>query len=162
MNSRVLIPPAPRPQARPVSTLGARLRQLRVSAGLTQSELAGDRCSKEYLSQIERGKTRPTADMLTWLAERLDVDAAFLETGQSSAEQAELEAAVARAEAAVEGQQFEEAREALQGLRFSPDSADLHLRALLSDASTKMYFGEVRESLDVLARAREVAELDVF
>src|SRR5438445_11155265 len=92
--------------------LGERVRQLRVRAGLTQSELAGDRCSKEYLSQIERGKTRPTADMLAWLAERLNVDAAFLETGQSSAEQAGLEAAIARAEAAVEGQQFEDAREA--------------------------------------------------
>jgi tetratricopeptide (TPR) repeat protein len=162
MESRVLIPPAPRPQTRPVSTLGARVRQLRVSAGLTQSELAGDRCSKEYLSQIERGKTRPTADMLAWLAERLSVDSAFLETGQSSAEQAELEAAVARAEAAVEGQQFEDARESLADLRFSPETPELELRALLADASTKMYFGEVRESLDVLARARELAELDLF
>ena len=81
MTSRVLIPPATHPQTRPVSTLGARLRQLRVSAGLTQSDLAADRCSKEYLSQIERGKTRPTGEMLAWLAERLGVDAAFLETG---------------------------------------------------------------------------------
>src|SRR5438874_1394456 len=162
MTSRVLIPPVARPQMRPASSLGARLRQLRVSAGLTQSELAGDRCSKEYLSQIERGKTRPTADMLCWLAERLGVDAAFLESGQSSAEQAELEASVARAEAAVEGQQFEDAREALMELRFSPDAPDLELRALLADAETKRYFGEVRESLDVLARARELAELDTF
>src|SRR2546421_9584243 len=94
--------------------LGERVRQLRVAAGLTQSELAGDRCSKEYLSQIERGKTRPTPEMLAWLAERLGVDAAFLETGQSSAEYAESEAAVARAEAAVEGQHFEEAYAALE------------------------------------------------
>ena len=42
------------------SRLGDRLRQLRVSAGLTQTELARDRFSKEYISQIERGKTRPT------------------------------------------------------------------------------------------------------
>ena len=162
MDSRVLIAPATHPQMRPVSTLGARLRQLRVSAGLTQSELAGDRCSKEYLSQIERGKTRPTTEMLAWLAERLGVDAAFLETGQSSAEVAVLEAAVARAEAAVEGQQFEDAREALGDLRFSPETPELELRALLADAATKRYFGEVRESLDVLQRARELAELDMF
>src|SRR5437762_12347282 len=82
--------------------LGERLRQLRVSAGLTQSELAGDRCSKEYLSQIERGKTRPTGEMLAWLADRLGIDASFLETGQSSAEYAESEAGITRAEAAVE------------------------------------------------------------
>ena len=162
MTSRVLIPPVAPPQTRPVSTLGARLRQLRVSAGLTQSELAADRCSKEYLSQIERGKTRPTAEMLAWLAERLGVDAAFLETGQSSAEVAELESAIARAEAAVEGQQFEDAREALTGLRFSPETPELELRALLADAETRRYFGEVRESLEVLQRARELAEHDVF
>ena len=40
--------------------LGERLRQLRVAAGMTQTDLAGDRFSKEYVSQIERSKTRPT------------------------------------------------------------------------------------------------------
>src|SRR5919201_1412951 len=44
--------------------LGERLRQLRVSAGLTQTDLAGDRFSKEYVSQIERGKTRPTREAI--------------------------------------------------------------------------------------------------
>jgi transcriptional regulator with XRE-family HTH domain len=162
VNSRTLTPPASRPQARPASTLGLRLRQLRVSAGLTQSELAGDRCSKEYLSQIERGKTRPTNDMLAWLAERLGVDAAFLETGQSSAEYAEIEAAVARAEAAVEGAQYEDARDALEGIRISPEAPELELRTLLASSLTRMYFGETREALDELARARELAELDLF
>ena len=162
MESRTLIPPATRTQTRPASTLGARLRQLRVSAGLTQSELAGDRCSKEYLSQIERGKTRPTGEMLAWLGERLGVDASFLETGQSSAEYAESEAAVARAEAAVEGQQFEEAREALSGLRFTPDAPELEFRALLADSWTRSYFGEQRQALEALARARELSELDLF
>ena len=100
---------------RATSGLGARLRQLRVGAGLTQSELAGDRFSKEYLSQIERGKTRPTQETLGWIAERLGVDVSYLETGQSWDEYAEVEAAVTRAEAAVEGQQFDEALEALDG-----------------------------------------------
>ena len=162
MESRTLIPPATRTQSRTASTLGARLRQLRVSAGLTQSELAGDRCSKEYLSQIERGKTRPTGDMLAWLGERLGVDASFLETGQSSAEYAESEAAVARAEAAVEGQQFEEARDALDGLRFTPDAPELEFRALLADSWTRSYFGEQRQALEALTRARELSELDLF
>jgi len=162
VNGRTLIPAPPRVQSRTGSTLGARLRQLRVSAGFTQSELAGERCSKEYLSQIERGKTRPTDDMLRWLAERLGVDALFLETGKSSAEYAEMEVAVARAEAAVEGQQFEEARYALAGVVHSPDAPELELRALLVDAWTRNYFGEQRQALEILARARELSELDVF
>src|SRR3954454_20637675 len=61
--------------------LGERLRQLRVAAGLTQTELAGERFSKEYVSQIERGKTRPTQGTIEWLADRLGVDAGFLARG---------------------------------------------------------------------------------
>src|SRR6266700_7123949 len=107
------------------SGLGSRLRQLRVAAGLTQSDLAGDRFSKEYVSQIERGKTRPTPQTLAWIAERLGVDSSYLETGQTWDEYAEVEAAVTRAEAAVEGQQYDEALEALSGLEFSPEAREL-------------------------------------
>ena len=66
------------------SRLGDRVRSLRVAAGLTQAELAGDRFSKEYISQIERGKTRPTTATIVWLSERLAVDPAFINAGVSS------------------------------------------------------------------------------
>ena len=94
MDGRTLTPVAPQ---RLQSGLGTRLRQLRVAAGLTQSDLAGDRFSKEYVSQIERGKTRPTPQTLGWIAERLGVDTSYLETGQTWDEYAEVEAAVMRA-----------------------------------------------------------------
>ena len=55
--------------------LGLRLRKLRTSAGLSRSDLARGRFSKEYLSQIERGKTRPTAETVAWLAGQLGVSA---------------------------------------------------------------------------------------
>src|SRR5204862_54320 len=61
--------------------LGERLRQLRVAAGMTQTDLAGDRFSKEYVSQIERGKTRPTRETTEWLAQKLGVDPNYLERG---------------------------------------------------------------------------------
>src|SRR6516165_466407 len=89
--------------------LGERLRQLRVAAGLTQSELAGDRFSKEYLSQIERGKTRPTAETLDWLAQRLGSDAGFLANGVATDERGRLEAALARAETMIEAHRNEDA-----------------------------------------------------
>src|ERR671928_1014397 len=63
--------------------LGERLRQLRVAAGMTQADLAGDRFSKEYVSQIERGKTRPTRETIDWLAQRLRGDARFFAHGGS-------------------------------------------------------------------------------
>ena len=52
MDGRTLTPVAT-PQ-RVQSGLGTRLRQLRVSAGLTQSELAGDRLQNVY--EMERGR----------------------------------------------------------------------------------------------------------
>src|SRR5947208_14985854 len=91
------------------SRLGERLRQLRVAAGLTQTDLAGQRFSKEYISQIERGKTRPTSDTIEWLALRLGVDDGFLQSGVSADERSKAEAILARADALLEEHQFSEA-----------------------------------------------------
>src|SRR2546430_7809465 len=156
MEGRILTPH--RAPQRTSSGLGTRLRQLRVAASLTQSELAGDRFSKEYVSQIERGKTRPTAETLSWIAQRLGVEVSYLQTGQSWNEYAEVEAAVMRAEAAVEGQQYEEALAAVEGLRFSPEGRELEFRALLAERWVRMSQGELRPALDLLMRARELTE----
>src|SRR5436305_9972129 len=102
--------------------LGQRLRQLRSAAGLTQSGLAGDRFSKEYVSQIERGKTRPTRETIEWLAARLGVDAGFLESGVASDERGRLEGALARAEALYEAGEDAEAASAFEP-RLSPARA---------------------------------------
>src|SRR5437870_1522180 len=91
--------------------LGERLRQLRVAAGLTQTDLAGDRFSKEYISQIERGKTRPTTETIEWLALRLGVDAGFLASGVSTDERAKAEAIVARADALAQDYRYADAIE---------------------------------------------------
>ncbi|HET9937780.1 MAG TPA: helix-turn-helix domain-containing protein, partial [Gaiella sp.] len=80
-------------------SIGERVRSLRVAAGLTQTALAGDRFSKEYVSQIERGKTRPTDETVAWLAERLAVDAQFLLHGVSADDRTRVEALLTRAEA---------------------------------------------------------------
>src|SRR2546423_12172427 len=97
--------------------LGDRLRQLRVSAGMTQTELAGDRFSKEYVSQIERGKTRPTRETIEWLAHRLGVDAGFLANGISADERGRVDAALARAQALLEGRRNTEAIEEFERIQ---------------------------------------------
>src|SRR5213596_772341 len=89
--------------------LGERVRQLRVAAGLTQSDVAGDRFSKEYVSQIERGKTRPTRETVEWLAARLGVDPGFLANGVATDERGRLEGALSRAEAMIEALENDEA-----------------------------------------------------
>jgi tetratricopeptide (TPR) repeat protein len=151
--------------ARP--SLGERVRQLRIARGLTQTELAGDRFSKEYVSQIERAKTRPTGETIEWLAARLGVDRTFLETGISSTERERVESVIARAEAALEDNdsQYPHAIETLEKL--APSLAtiaapDLELRALLAESWARVYQGEVRKAMQLLDRARSIAEAPSF
>jgi tetratricopeptide (TPR) repeat protein len=141
--------------------LGERLRQLRVSAGLTQTELAGERFSKEYVSQIERGKTRPTRETIEWLAQRLGVDPGFLANGVSSDHRGRVEAALARAEALIQAGQDREAVEEFESARaavLATGLPEFEVRALVGDAYARMRTGEVREAMELLVRAREISE----
>ena len=151
--------------AAPVVRLGERLRQLRVSAGMTQTELAGDRFSKEYLSQIERGKTRPTRETIEWLAERLSVDPGFLESGVSAEERGRVEAALARGEALNHEGRFDDALEEFANARIAFATAgtpELEVRLITGEAWARMQQGSVREALDLLARARNLVERPQF
>lgn len=143
------------------TTLGERVRQLRVNRGLTQTELAGERFSKEYLSQIERGKTRPTGETVEWLAARLGVDQSFLESGVSSSDRDRAESIVSRAEAAIESHDYAEAVEMLGAVVTSLRAAcapQLELRALLAEAWARMYMSEIRKAVALLTDARQLAE----
>jgi tetratricopeptide (TPR) repeat protein len=141
--------------------LGERLRRLRVAAGLTQSELAGERFSKEYVSQIERGKTRPTAETVNWLAARLGVDPGFLATGVSSDERGRVEAALARADALTQAHRYEEAIEEFEAVRpaiAATGAVELEVRALSGQAWGCTLAGRTREAIDLLTRVRELCE----
>ncbi|MEU5210756.1 helix-turn-helix transcriptional regulator [Streptomyces sp. NPDC020742] len=52
---------------------GRRIKELRVSAGMTQHDLAGAEMSSSYISLVERGKRIPSGRALKILAERLGV-----------------------------------------------------------------------------------------
>jgi tetratricopeptide (TPR) repeat protein len=141
--------------------LGERLRQLRVGAGLTQSELAGDRFSKEYVSQIERGKTRPTPETVEWLAARLGVDVGFLANGVSTEQRHRVEAGLARAEALTDAGEFEDALVTFQELRSAvagTGSPELEIRAACGEWRGLVWAGRIRESLELLERARGLVE----
>jgi tetratricopeptide (TPR) repeat protein len=147
------------------SRLGERLRQLRVSAGLTQSELAGDRFSKEYVSQIERGKTQPTRETVKWLASRLGVDASFLASGVSSDERARAEAILARAEALSERRDYDDAIDAFTDALaavVATGAVDLQVRVLSGEAWARAHRGEVRPAIELLEQARGLVEGSSF
>jgi tetratricopeptide (TPR) repeat protein len=141
--------------------LGERLRLLRVSSGLTQTQLAGDRFSKEYISQIERGKTRPTEATIAWLAARLGVETALLASGVSADARAKLEATLERAEALSEAHSYEDAVEAYREARPAVQETGapaLEARLLVGEAWALQEQGHVREAVELLQKARGVVE----
>jgi tetratricopeptide (TPR) repeat protein len=145
--------------------LGERLRQLRVAAGLTQSDLAGERFSKEYVSQIERGKTRPTRETIEWLAAKLGVDAGFLERGVSADERSRVETVLARAEALTNSDRFAEAISEYENMRSSllaTGAADLEVRAATGEAWARVQEGDIRSGLQLLESSRTLAERPEF
>src|SRR5215467_14755175 len=72
------------------STLGQRLRTLRIERGLSQADLAGDLVSPSYISLIESGRRSPERDVLEGLARRLGCSPHLLETGVAPEEVNEL------------------------------------------------------------------------
>ena len=157
MEGRILTPL--RAPQRATSGLGARLRQLRVAAGLTQSELAGDRFSKEYVSQIERGKTRPTKETLAWIGERLGVDVSYLETGQSLGRVrrgrggGDARRGRGRGPAVRRG-----ARGACRRCSSRPRHGSSSSARSWPSAWARMQHAELRPALELLTRARELSE----
>lgn len=66
----------------PSGGLGARIRDLRASRGLTQRELAEPRYSRGFLAAVEAGHRVPTDEALAYLADRLGVRADDLRHGR--------------------------------------------------------------------------------
>jgi tetratricopeptide (TPR) repeat protein len=148
-----------------VPRIGERLRQLRVAAGLTQTDLAGDRFSKEYISQIERGKTRPTVETIEWLALRLGVDSGFLASGVSADARAKAETILARADVLAQEHRFDDAiaeyARALPAV-LGTGAAELRVRALNGEAMARAQNGDVKAALALLAESRALVEGEAF
>src|SRR5581483_10135436 len=146
------------------SELGERVRALRIGAGMSQSALAGGRFSKEYVSQIERGRTRPSAEALEWLAGRLGVDVAALGVVDGVAVRERAEVSLARAEALTEAGRDREALAEFVRLRPLVEQAgspELDLRSRAGEGWARTRLGD-EGALDLLLEARALAERSTF
>jgi len=103
--------------AAPESGPGGRVRERRLALGLTQADLGADRFSKEYVSQVELGKTPPSAAALDWFSARLGVARDELEGDAGPAALAATEAALVHAEAAIEAHRYDDALATLETVR---------------------------------------------
>ena len=140
--------------------VGARVRALRLDAGLTQAELGGERFTKEYVSQVELGKTKPSDAAMTWLAGRLGVERVTLEGDGGPTARAASEVAVARAEASVEARRYSEAVDELVRVRPGVEAgADAHLalRHGMALGWALHHLGRLDEAASVLGAAVSAA-----
>ncbi|MBQ8370799.1 MAG: helix-turn-helix domain-containing protein [Clostridia bacterium] len=64
----------------PDKRLGEKIRQLRLSLGITQKDLAGDKITRNMLSLIESGAASPSVSTLVYIAERLETPAGYFFT----------------------------------------------------------------------------------
>jgi tetratricopeptide (TPR) repeat protein len=127
---------------------------------MSQAELAGGRFSKEYVSQIEQGKTRPTRETLEWLAGRLATDREFLEKGVSRTDAERLDNALRNAERLVEGHQYEDALDALRETRQLVEAVAVpafSLRLLTGEAWARIRVGDLDAALASLDEAAGLA-----
>src|SRR3954454_21170691 len=81
-----------------MSTIGSRVRELRLAKRLSQQALSGDGISPGYVSLIESGKRTPSSATIALLAERLGVpvDRLVAEERPPAADHAPLEGHFAR------------------------------------------------------------------
>ncbi|MFD0648843.1 helix-turn-helix domain-containing protein [Streptomyces malaysiensis subsp. malaysiensis] len=84
------------------AALGARIRRLRRSWGMSQADLAGDDLSPSYISLLEGGKRLPSAEVLEQLAVRLRCDVPTLTGRAAEASECDLEVELKYAEMAMQ------------------------------------------------------------
>lgn len=127
-------------------TLGQRVQEARRKKGLTQKQAAGDRITRNMLSQIEHDLANPSMKTLEYLARTLEVSVGWLLTGQTAG--TDLAAARSRFRA---GDWEQALRLAMQTEGESDERSLLIARACLMLAKERLYAGE-------FSRARELAQ----
>lgn len=125
--------------------LGARIKQARLEAGLSQRQLCGDTITRNMLSQIENGSARPSMDTLAFLAARLGKSISWFleEDAVRSAEEQRLMAnldALKQAEEAVDSGRIIYAGELLDQMEITDGdycAGELERRRLLQLAKVR-------------------------
>ncbi len=129
--------------------LGEKIRAARVSAGLTQRQLAGEKITRNMLSLIENGSAVPSVETLRFLAERLNKPVSFfLEESKEDCMQ--------RAWDLFDAGNPEDALQLLQQVQ-EPDKGTLLLKVLclLTAAESSVRQGKTVYAHKLLAQAEE-------
>jgi transcriptional regulator with XRE-family HTH domain len=139
-----------------VSTLGQRLRTLRIERGLSQADLAGDLVSPSYVSLIESGRRSPERDVLDGLARRLGCSSLYLETGVAPGEVNEQRLRLQFAGIARANGELEQARELYTALSHAT-TGEIRTEARWGLAQTYEALGQLGAALTELDALTEAS-----
>lgn len=134
-------------------TLGEKIKQARLDAGLSQRQLCGEEVTRNMLSQIENGTARPSMATLSYFAARLGKTVSFfLEEDAVCSPNQEI---MSRARIAVLEGNGQEAAEILAAYRrpdpvFDAEATLLHRLAALQKAQTALQKGQAIYAAGIL------------
>lgn len=138
-------------------TMGARIRQARLEAGLSQRQLAGETMTRNMLSALEHDTAKPSVSTLQYLSEKLCKPVSFF-LGEGDTALAQMES-VRSHYANGAYQTCLEELETLDAPLCQPEQAILRVLCLLALAEQARLEGKVPYSRSLLAQCREVIEL---
>jgi len=136
--------------------LAGRLRNLRVKAGLTKTELAKPRYSVSFVSQIEAGRRKASPEALAFFAERLGVSSGYLATGIPDRLEDALRYRLEEARQSLRSGNVGEAEGMVQSVRAEAGGyglARLQARAMVIMGDVLVQRGKVREAIDTYEEA---------
>jgi transcriptional regulator with XRE-family HTH domain len=138
------------------SSLGQRLRALRIERGLSQADLAGDLVSPSYVSLIEADRRSPEREVLTGLAHRLGCSSLYLETGTVPEEINEQRLQLQFAEIALANGELDQAHDRFRAMALQASSEVRH-GAIWGLARTEEALGNLHEAVTHLEALLEAA-----
>src|SRR4051794_31596472 len=109
----------------PGQHVGERVRALRTERGLSQEQLAGPGVSASYVSLIESGRRRPSAEALATLAAALGTSVEFLLHGEAASQRRQAELELRLAQVALQSGHAEEAEQRFSALTSADAEASL-------------------------------------
>ena len=136
-----------------LSRVGERIRALRQSRGMTQSELAGGDVTRNMLSRIENGAALPSLPTLVAIASRLSVPVGALLGDFDSYSEQKLKADITEL---INQKKYAEAISLCSGSRGSTDGIDeLFCEAAVCRADELYREGQLTQAHALLSRADE-------
>ncbi|MCQ2420603.1 MAG: helix-turn-helix domain-containing protein [Clostridia bacterium] len=140
-------------------TFGEKLRQRRQQLGLTQRQTAGDRITRNMLSQLENDLAKPSVATLEYLAQVLQVSPSWLLDGKPAGEETEL----AKARTLLAQRKFEMCLEVLDRMEEPGDEAML-IDSMASLFSAEQALGDERfaDALALAGRAISQSEKTLY